>query len=260
MVLINPGGNGECAGTPWQYGVRSPDPRRSGQKIYGGFITVRTPPSLPSLDCLTVIWVSVSSKKWFYQTSLGYHPSWGWHVSAGACCCNEDLCDSNSHPQLPANCGCACPPLKLNGVKFTPKPNSLYDLGVRFVPQENGINKVYLYLFDHETSTRYNIYILEDEDDASTPVGGILESYSTDKNELSKLDSRNPLMIQNVSWFTEEWGQILWPHAFVYEGGDYKNVPEDVWDNIEIKPFLPGRLYIGYKVDGTHYPTNYQLW
>ncbi len=45
-----------CTDKSWQYGIRSPNPIEDGQKIYGGFIVVRTPPSLPEdLECLIVM-------------------------------------------------------------------------------------------------------------------------------------------------------------------------------------------------------------
>jgi len=52
-----------CTDKSWQYGIRSSNPADQDQKIYGGFITVRTPSSLPEdLECLIVIWASVSTK------------------------------------------------------------------------------------------------------------------------------------------------------------------------------------------------------
>lgn len=95
-----------CTDKPWQYGISS-NPIEAGQKIYGGFITVRTPPFLPEdLECLIVIWASVSSEKYFYQTSLGYHPDWKWHISAGS-----------NNPQL--FCNLHCEPFKVGGKHYS---------------------------------------------------------------------------------------------------------------------------------------------
>ncbi len=247
-----------CTDKPWQYGIRSPDPTKAGQRIYGGFITVRTPPILPEdLDCLIAIWASVSSKKWFYQTSLGYTKEWGWHISAGACR------DSVSHPQLPNECGCACPPFKVNGVQFKPKPNTVYELGIRFIPQGNGRNKVYLYFVDWSTATLYNIFVLEDDTDVSTSVGGILEAYTIDEKELLKLGDDNAFKIENANWLIEPWTSTRWPNAYAYEGINgkrYYNVPEKIWKNIQIKLIKPGKMYIGYKVGGKHYSNNEKVW
>ncbi len=194
-------------------------------KIYGGFIVVRTPSKLPEdLECLIAIWASVSSKKWFYQTSLGYTKKWGWHILAGACS-RYDL--RIPHPDLP--CGCACPPFKINGVQFKPKPNTVYELGIRFVPQSNGKNKVYLYFVDWGTATLYNIYVLEDDSDVATPVGGILEAYTVNEENLIKLGDKNAFKIESANWLIEPWTSIRWPNARAYEGingKSYCNVPE----------------------------------
>lgn len=137
----------KCTTKPWQYGIRSPEPRKVGKRIYSGFITVRTPSILPEdLDCLIAIWVSVFSRKegsdkdkYFYQTSLGFRKDVGWHVSAGS-----------TNPQL--SCNLHCGPFRVNGAQFKPKPNTVYELGVRFIPQDSGKNKVYLYFAGWSTA------------------------------------------------------------------------------------------------------------
>ncbi|WP_461863175.1 hypothetical protein [Thermococcus sp.] len=229
-----------------------------GQKIYGGFISVRTPPTLPDdLNCLIAIWVSLSSRKegsssdkYFYQTSLGYTKEWGWHISAGS-----------TNPQL--SCNLHCGPFKIDGIQFKPKPNTVYELGVRFIPQSNGKNKVYLYFVDWSTSTLYNIFVLEDEDNPGSPVGGMLEAYTVDENELLKLGNNNAFKIENANWLIEPWTSTMWPHAYAYEGIDgenYYNVPDNIWRNIQIKLLNPGKLYTGYKVGGKHYSNNERIW
>ena len=67
------------------------------------------------------------STKSFYQTSLGYHPNWKWHISAGT-----------TNPQL--SCDFACTPFKINDFEFKPKPNTVYELGIRLIPQNDGTN------------------------------------------------------------------------------------------------------------------------
>ncbi|GEM_PF-604078 len=240
-----------CTDKPWQYGIRSPNPTDIGQKIYGGFITVRTPPFLPKdLECLIVIWASVSSKKYFYQTSLGYHPDWKWHISAGS-----------NNPQL--SCDLHCGPFKVGGSQFVPKPDSVYELGIRFIPQSNGKNKVYLYFVDWSTATLYNIFVLEDDTDVASSVGGILEAYTVNEEELLKLGGNNAFKIENANWLIEPWASIRWPNAYAYEGinnDDYYDVPEEIWKNIQIKLISPGKVYIGYKVGGKHYSNNEKIW
>ncbi|BCU71048.1 hypothetical protein KN1_23450 [Stygiolobus caldivivus] len=74
-----------CSDKPWQYGIRSPNPSHVTQKIYNFFIIARTPLSLPEdLQCPIDIWTSISSKGYFYQTSLGYHQGLKQYVSAGS--------------------------------------------------------------------------------------------------------------------------------------------------------------------------------
>ncbi|WP_218777999.1 hypothetical protein [Thermococcus litoralis] len=232
-----------CTDRPWQYGIRSPNP---SDKIYGGFIQVKTPPILPEdLNCLIVIWASLStSSGHFYQTSLGFHPDWGWHISAGS-----------TNPQL--ECDLACPPFKLNGQIFRPKPNTVYELGIRIIPQDS-TNKVHLYFVDLSTNMLYDIYVLDDSGNVSTPIGGILEAYTVDPSELSKLGGNNAFRIVNANWLIEPWTSTRWPHGYVYEakGNGYETTPED----IQIKLLSSGELYIGYKVGGEHYPSDYQLW
>ena len=57
----------ECS---WIYGVESPRIAEAGKPVYGGFIRVKTPSKLPEdLECLIALWVSLSTEKYFYQTT-----------------------------------------------------------------------------------------------------------------------------------------------------------------------------------------------
>jgi len=241
-----------CTDKPWQYGIKSPRPSEVGKKIYGVFIIVRTPPKLPEdLNCLFVIWPALYSKNWFYQTSLGYHPKWGWHVSAGS-----------TNPQLP--CNLHCEPFKVGGVQFKPKPNTVYELGIRFIPQNNGKNKVYLYFVDWSTATLYNIFVLEDtEIDLTQPVYGVIEAYTADEHELLKLGGDNAFKIEAANWLIEPWISETWPHAYGYDppsNENYYRLPEAIRRNIQIRLISPGKLYIGYKVGGKHYNDGEKIW
>ena len=71
MALKYLSGFARSKGSPWTYGVSSPNPKDYDIDIYGEFVLVRASSQLPELNCLVVIWASVSSDKWFYQTSLG---------------------------------------------------------------------------------------------------------------------------------------------------------------------------------------------
>ncbi len=112
---------------PWTYGIIGPNPKDYGISIYGGFILVRTPPALPKLNHLVVIWTSVSSDKWFYQTSLGYYKDYGWHVSAGACSAkNFNYLIQIFHAVVPV------PPFEIDDKVFRPQPDHIYEIGIRF--------------------------------------------------------------------------------------------------------------------------------
>lgn len=238
---------------PWTYGVRSPSPAEVNSRIYGGFIVVRTPEELPKLNSLVAIWASVSSNEWFYQTSLGYRVDKGWHISAGACRDNE------SHPQLPGKCGCACPPFTINGEIFRPEPNHLYELGIRFVPKKSSSGyEVHLYFVDISTNTLYDIFVLDDNTLPSTPVGGMLESPSTNSEDLLKVGNNNAFKIEDTNWLLEPWVSERWPHGFVH--ADFKDEEKDIEKHIQIKLLSPGKLYIGYDIGGKHYETGERLW
>ncbi len=152
---------------------------------------------------------------YFYQTSLGgFHPDWGgWHISAGS-----------TNPQL--ECDLACPPFKLNGQIFRPKPNTVYELGVRLIPQAS-TNKVHLYFVDFSTNMLYNIHVLDDSGNVSTPIGGILEAYTVNPSKLSELGGSNAFRIVNANWLIEPWASTRWPHGDVYEakGDGYETTP-----------------------------------
>ncbi len=238
---------------PWTYGVSSPDPQSYGINIYGGFILVRTPPTLPKLNHLVVIWASVSSDKWFYQTSLGYHKDYGWHISAGAC--NRRIPNIH-HPDLP--CGCACPPFKVNNEVFRPQPDHVYELGIRFVPKQYGGYKVFLYFVDYSTNMIYNIYVLNDKNRPITSVGSMLESDTTDSNDLLKVGDNNAFKVETTNWLLEPWLSERWPHGIVYE--DFKDDESSIRNHIQIKLLSPGKFYIGYDVGGKHYEKGKQLW
>jgi len=123
---------------------------------------------------------------------LGYHPDWKWHISAGS-----------TNPQL--SCDLACGPFKVGGEQFKPKPNTVYEIGIRFIPQNDGTNKVYLYFVDWSTATLYNIFVLEDNTNVTSPVGGILEAYTVNKDELLKLGNNNAFKIEHANWLIEPW-------------------------------------------------------
>lgn len=239
----------KCTDKPWQYGIQSPNPLSIGQRVYGASILVRTPPKLPEdLECLVVIWPSISSR-YFYQTSLGYHPEWGWHISAGS-----------TNPRLP--CDLSCPPFRIGGEQFKPKPNTLYELGIRFVPQYNGIYTVYLYFIDWITGTLYNVFTLEDSSLPSTSAGGVLEAYTINEKEFRKLEGNNAFIIEKANLFITPWKQILWPNSYGYEarGGEFYNVPDSIWNKIQIKLIMPGSVYLGYEVGGRHYRHGERIW
>lgn len=243
-----------CSPCSWQYGVQSPNP--SGT-LFGGFIRVKMPSNLPNLKCLYVIFASVSSKNYFYQTSLGYSPSYGWHVSAGS-----------TNPQL--NCDLACPPFQVNGQVFRPQPNNIYEIGINFAPQPNGVYKVYLYFVDVASSISYNIYTLDDSSPMSTPVGEILESYDINSQDLCSVGNDNSFEIVNTNWLIQPYESTRWPHGYVYgpttqtcqcinnlcQG--YQAVPSAI--TINLVDVNGARIKIGYLVEGSQYPSGYQLW
>ncbi len=240
---------GDC---PWTYGAQSPNPQEYNINIYGGFIVVRTPPELPKVDDIVVVWASVSSSEWFYQTSLGYHKDYGWHVSAGAC----SRWTGTHHPDLP--CGCSCPPFKLGNQIFRPKPNHVYELGIRFIPKDSGY-KVYLYFVDLETNSLYNIFVLNDDNLPQTPVGGMLEAFTTEESELIKIGNDNAFKIETTNWLIEPWISERWPHATAYGPEPLEEV-ENIKDHLQIKLLSPGKFYIGYDVGGKHYESGESLW
>ncbi|MCE4615396.1 MAG: hypothetical protein F7B60_07715 [Desulfurococcales archaeon] len=237
---------------PWTYGVRSPDPRKYGIDIYGGFIVVRTPLVLPKLDHLVVVWASVSSDEYFYQTSLGYHAEWGWRISAGSCSREN----GGPHPNLPCDCG--CPPFKVDDKIFKPQHNHVYELGIRFIPKQGSGYRVFLYFVDYSTNILYNIYTLNDSSKPSTPVGGMMESDTTDTSDLIKVGNNNAFKIETTNWLLEPWVSERWPHGKVY--ADFKENEKDIEERIQIKLLSPGKFYIGYDIGGTHYKKEAQLW
>lgn len=95
---------------------------------------------------------------------------------------------------------------------------TVYELGIRLIPQNNGTNKVYLYFVDWSTATLYNIYVLEDDTDVATPVGGILEAYTINEQELLALGDGNAFKIEDANWLIEPWTSTRWPNAYAYEG------------------------------------------
>ncbi|BCU68060.1 hypothetical protein HS7_14970 [Sulfolobales archaeon HS-7] len=242
-----------CSPCSWQYGMMSPTPPK---RNFGGFIRVKMPPTLPSdLPCLYVIWSSLSTTTgYFYQTSLGYHPSWGWHVSAGS-----------TNPILA--CGLACGPFGVNNGLFRPQPNNIYELGIRFIPN-GGTNDVYLYVVDWETNDIYNIFKLTDSGVPNTPIGGVLESYSIGEQELESLGGTNSFEVVNANWLLKPWESETWSHGYVYgptqqtctltETGyqGYEGTPSQ----ITMLPLGAGRIKIGYQAGGKQYASGYQLW
>jgi len=157
----------------------------------------------------------------------------------------------------------ACPPFKINGVEFRPKPDTVYELGIRLKPQNNGTNKVYLYFVDWSTATLYNIYVLEDDTDVATPVGGLLEAYTINEQELLALGDGNAFKIEDANWLIEPWTSTRWPNAYAYEGingNSYYNVPKSILENMRIKLIIPGKLYMGYKIGGNHYSNGEKIW
>jgi len=242
-----------CSNCSWQYGVQSPSP--SGT-LYGGFVRVKMPSSLPSLNCLYVIWASVSSANYFYQTSLGYSPSYGWHISAGS-----------TNPGVA--CDLACPPFQVGGSTFRPQPGKTYEIGIRFVPQTGGSYQVHLYFVDVSSGTLYDIYVVTDSGTMTTPVGGILESYDIDNSDLNKLGNGNCLEVVNANWLTAPYVSAQWPHGYVYgpttqtckqnPDGSYSGY-QAVPGGITINKIASGDFKIGYQVGGSQYQSGYQLW
>ncbi len=241
-----------CTPCSWQYGIESPQPNKT---IYGGFIIVKTPKELKNLDCLVVIWSSLTtSSGYFYQVSLGYHPKWGWHVSAGS-----------TNPQL--FCGLACGPFAVNNELFRPKPDSLYELGIRLIPKGN-TNEVWLYVVDWQTKILYTIFKLTDSGTVATPIGGILESYTKSEEALSEIGGDNAFQIVTANWLLTPWSSELWPHGYVYGPTPQTCTPtnngfsgyEGVPSFIQLNPLKPGNVIIGANVGGQQYGNGYELW
>ncbi|GAB6135437.1 hypothetical protein JCM16307_09860 [Thermococcus prieurii] len=117
---------------------------------------------------------------------------------------------------------------------------------------------MHLYFVDWSTHTLYDIFILKDSGEVSTPIGGILEAYTTNPSELDKLGGSNAFRIINTNWLIEPWVSTCWPHGYVYEakGSGYETTP----NGIQIKLLGPGNMYIGYDIGGQHYPNDYRLW
>jgi hypothetical protein len=238
-----------CASCSWQYGIRSPNP--SGT-LYGGFIKVLLPPSLPTLQCLYGIFASLStSTGYFYQTFLGYSPSNGWHISAGS-----------TNPNL--GCDLTCPPYPNSQNPYRPQAGSSFELGIRIVPQGGGSNTVHLYFVG---SSLVDIYTLTDNGNMSTPIGGILESYDVDNNDLNKMGGNNAFKITNANWLTQPYTSTRWTHGYVkgatpqtcsanppYTG--YTATPA----GIQIYQISADNLKIGYQVGGQQYADGYTLW
>ncbi|WP_261310591.1 hypothetical protein [Saccharolobus shibatae] len=55
------------------------------------------------------------------------------------------------------------------------------------------------------SNSLYNIYVLEDDTDVATPVGGILEAYTIDEQELLALGDENAFKIEDANWLIEPW-------------------------------------------------------
>jgi hypothetical protein len=242
-----------CTPCSWQYGIMSPQPNRN---IYGGFIIVKTPEKLKNLDCLLVIWSSLTtSTGYFYQVSLGFHPEWGWHISAGS-----------TNPQL--YCGLSCGPFAVNNQLFRPKPDSLYELGIRLIPMEGGVNEVWLYVVDWETKILYPIFKMSDPGYVATPIGGILEGFTKDESLLENIGGSNAFQIISANWLLTPWSSEIWPHGYVYGPTPQTCTPtqngfsgyESVPPFIQIKPISKGSVIIGANVGGEQYQQGYQLW
>jgi len=140
---------------------------------------------------------------------------------------------------------------------------TVYELGIRLIPQNNGTNKVYLYFVYWSTATLYNTYVLEDNTDVAPPVGGILEAYTINEQELLALGDGNAFEIEDASWLIEPWTSTRWPNAYAYEGingNSYYNVAKSIWENMRIKLIIPGKLYMGYKIGGNHYSNGEKIW
>lgn len=107
------------------------------------------------------------------------------------------------------------------------------------------------------------IYVLENDTDVATPMGGILEAYTINEQELLALGDGNAFKIEDANWLIEPWTSTRWPNAYAYEGingNSYYNVLKNIWENMQIKLISPGKLYMGYKIGGNHYSNGEKIW
>ena len=198
------------------------------------------------------------------SNDLAYTKENKWHFSAGS-----------TNPNLP--CGVSCPPFEA----IKPKPNSIYELGIKVVLQYSTY-KVRMYIVDLNTNIIYTIYEVEDPNfiNPNDRIGCLMEARTIEESELSKIGNNNAFRIINTNWFIANLNtSTQWPHAYVRdeyarciklystsrcichleEGGKYKGyviTPR----GIEIRVISPGDLYIGCKVGGSHYIDEAQLW
>jgi len=198
------------------------------------------------------------------SNDLAYTKENKWHFSAGS-----------TNPNLP--CGVSCPPFEA----IKPKPNSIYELGIKVVPQDSTY-KMRMYIVDLNTNIIYTIYEVEDLNfiNPNDRIGCLMEARTIEESELSKIGNNNAFRIINTNWFIANLNtSTQWPHAYVRdeyarciklystsrcichleEGGKYKGyviTPR----GIEIRVISPGDLYIGCKVGGSHYIDEAQLW
>ncbi len=81
------------------------------------------------------------------------------------------------------------------------------------------------------------IYVLENDTDVATPMGGILEAYTINEQELLALGDGNAFKIEDANWLIEPWTSTRWPNAYAYEGingNSYYNVLKNIWENMQI--------------------------
>ncbi|MFP3202322.1 MAG: hypothetical protein RXR43_08795 [Sulfolobus sp.] len=127
--------------------------------------------------------VIVNGFNWLFLSSvIRLSPEWDWHISAGS-----------TNPQL--YCGLSCGPFAVNNQLFSPKPDSLYELGIRLIPMEGGVNEVWLYVVDWETKILYPIFKMSDLGYVANSIGGILEGFTKDESLLENIGGSIALFI-----------------------------------------------------------------